>query len=46
MQKFNNQEIREFVSQYCTLDDNQAVYLCWLAHEIGQKKEIHLKVKA
>ena len=46
MQQFDNQEVRKCVTQYCNLEDDQAVYLCWLAHEVGQQKAIHLKTKA
>ena len=46
MQKFDTQEIRKCVTQYCDLKDDEAMYLCWLAHEIGQQKGIRLKSKA
>lgn len=43
MQKFDNQEIVKCVTKYYDLEDNTAVYLCWLANRIGNLKEFNIK---
>ena len=45
MQKFDDKELIACVSKYCNLEDKQAIYLCWLANQIGKMEGIHLKMK-